>query len=166
MKNSLGMNMFSNNHSSSDISPSNHHAYHQGQHMFPTTVWQTDTKQDLNMNENFTINPVYITPVQSSTICQSSPEHSTNTRTSIGESTLSNDTKSFSSETKRKSPEITIHEKKMRKPRTVYNTLQLQALNKCFYRSQYLALPERAELAAMLSLTQTQVSSFFHRINK
>jgi hypothetical protein len=36
--------------------------------------------------------------------------------------------------------------------------LKLQALNKRFQRTQYLALPERAELAAMLALTQTQVS--------
>uniref|UniRef100_A0A8C2ZPY3 Distal-less homeobox 6a n=1 Tax=Cyclopterus lumpus TaxID=8103 RepID=A0A8C2ZPY3_CYCLU len=37
--------------------------------------------------------------------------------------------------------------KKIRKPRTIYSSLQLQ----------YLALPERAELAASLGLTQTQV---------
>ncbi|KRY43196.1 Homeobox protein Dlx1a [Trichinella spiralis] len=46
--------------------------------------------------------------------------------------------------------------KKMRKPRTIYSSLQLQALNKRFQRTQYLALPERAELAASLGLTQTQ----------
>ena len=48
--------------------------------------------------------------------------------------------------------------KKIRKPRTIYSSLQLQALNKRFQRTQYLALPERAELAASLGLTQTQVS--------
>ena len=47
--------------------------------------------------------------------------------------------------------------KKMRKPRTIYSSLQLQQLNKRFVRTQYLALPERAELAASLGLTQTQV---------
>lgn len=47
--------------------------------------------------------------------------------------------------------------KKMRKPRTIYSSLQLQQLNKRFLRTQYLALPERAELAASLGLTQTQV---------
>ena len=47
--------------------------------------------------------------------------------------------------------------KKMRKPRTIYSSLQLQQLNKRFQRTQYLALPERAELAASLGLTQTQV---------
>ena len=48
--------------------------------------------------------------------------------------------------------------KKIRKPRTIYSSLQLQQLNKRFQRTQYLALPERAELAASLGLTQTQVS--------
>jgi Homeodomain len=49
--------------------------------------------------------------------------------------------------------------KKMRKPRTIYSSLQLQQLNRRFQRTQYLALPERAELAASLGLTQTQVSA-------
>lgn len=47
--------------------------------------------------------------------------------------------------------------RRMRKPRTIYTSLQLQQLNKRFQRTQYLALPERAELAAILGLTQTQV---------
>jgi hypothetical protein len=55
-------------------------------------------------------------------------------------------------------PKMATKGKKIRKPRTIYNPLQLQALNKRFHRTQYLALPERAELAAMLALTQTQVS--------
>lgn len=50
--------------------------------------------------------------------------------------------------------------KKMRKPRTIYSSLQLQQLNRRFQRTQYLALPERAELAASLGLTQTQVSHY------
>lgn len=52
--------------------------------------------------------------------------------------------------------------KKMRKPRTIYSSLQLQQLNRRFQRTQYLALPERAELAASLGLTQTQVSNREH----
>ena len=47
--------------------------------------------------------------------------------------------------------------KKIRKPRTIYSSLQLQALNHRFQQTQYLALPERAELAASLGLTHTQV---------
>lgn len=45
----------------------------------------------------------------------------------------------------------------MRKPRTIYSSLQIQQLERRFQRTQYLALPERAELAATLGLTQTQV---------
>ncbi|DAA18597.1 homeobox protein DLX-4 [Bos taurus] len=47
--------------------------------------------------------------------------------------------------------------KKLRKPRTIYSSLQLQHLNQRFQHTQYLALPERAQLAAQLGLTQTQV---------
>ncbi len=52
--------------------------------------------------------------------------------------------------------------KRIRKPRTIYTSLQLQQLNKRFQRTQYLALPERAELAAILGLTQTQVRNSFN----
>lgn len=54
-------------------------------------------------------------------------------------------------------PKLTLKGKKIRKPRTIYSSMQLQVLNKRFQRTQYLALPERAELAASLGLTQTQV---------
>lgn len=47
--------------------------------------------------------------------------------------------------------------RKLRKPRTIYSSLQLQYLNQRFQHTQYLALPERAQLAAQLGLTQTQV---------
>ncbi|VDO83965.1 unnamed protein product [Schistosoma margrebowiei] len=50
--------------------------------------------------------------------------------------------------------------KKLRKPRTIYSSMQLQQLAKRFHLTQYLSLPERAELAASLGLTQTQFVSF------
>lgn len=40
--------------------------------------------------------------------------------------------------------------------------MQLQQLNKRFQRAQYLALPERAELAHSLGLSQTHVSRFIY----
>lgn len=54
-----------------------------------------------------------------------------------------------------------MKKKKMRKPRTIYSSLQLHELNNRFKQTQYLALPERAELAAHLGLTQTQVKIWF-----
>ena len=51
--------------------------------------------------------------------------------------------------------------KKMRKPRTINSSLQLQELNKPFQQTHYLARPERAELAASLGLTQTQVNFIY-----
>ncbi|XP_006107715.1 homeobox protein DLX-4 [Myotis lucifugus] len=51
--------------------------------------------------------------------------------------------------------------KRLRKPRTTYSSLQLQHLNQRFQHTQYLALPERAQLAAQLGLTQTQVKIWF-----
>ena len=47
--------------------------------------------------------------------------------------------------------------KKIRKPRSIYSSLQIQQLERRFQRTQYLALPERAELAASLGITQTHV---------
>ena len=55
--------------------------------------------------------------------------------------------------------------KKNRKPRTIYTSLQLQQLNSYFQKTQYLSLPERAELAAALGLSQTQVFINPQKIN-
>ena len=48
-----------------------------------------------------------------------------------------------------------------RKPRTIYSSYQLRELNKRFSRAQYLALPDRAELATKLGLSQTQIKIWF-----
>uniref|UniRef100_A0A915CS86 Homeobox domain-containing protein n=1 Tax=Ditylenchus dipsaci TaxID=166011 RepID=A0A915CS86_9BILA len=51
--------------------------------------------------------------------------------------------------------------KKTRKPRTIYSSHQLQQLQRRFTEAQYLALPDRAELANELGLSQTQVKIWF-----
>jgi hypothetical protein len=58
-------------------------------------------------------------------------------------------------------PRLNSKGKRPRKPRTIYTSYQLRELNRRFERTQYLALPERAELAARLGLTQTQVKIWF-----
>jgi len=137
--------------------------YHQHQHMFSTTHFSNDKLQSsptgyptfamhgLNMNVNVTMSPVYVP-----TIPQSSPSVPLKSFYSSDENRTN--TLDLPSQIQSTIPKLTMKAKKIRKPRTIYNTLQLQALNKRFHRTQYLALPERAELAAMLSLTQTQVS--------
>lgn len=52
--------------------------------------------------------------------------------------------------------------KKTRKPRTIYSSTQLAQLQKRFESAQYLALPDRAELASNLGLSQTQISFFWN----
>jgi len=51
--------------------------------------------------------------------------------------------------------------KKVRNPRTIYSSAQIQQLEITFQKTQYLALPERADLASALGLTQTQVKIWF-----
>jgi len=48
-----------------------------------------------------------------------------------------------------------------RKPRTIFTSQQLRELNRAFERTHYLSLPERAELAHALGLTQTQIKIWF-----
>lgn len=77
-------------------------------------------------------------------------------------SLTSNDTVCFPAEKEESEPEIRMvngKPKKVRKPRTIYSSFQLAALQRRFQKTQYLALPERAELAASLGLTQTQVGA-------
>ncbi|CAF0798413.1 unnamed protein product [Rotaria sordida] len=162
--------------------------YHQHQHMFSATHFSNDKLQHsptgypafamhgLNMNVNVTMSPVYV-PTNNLSIPQSSPtvplkpfypsdengtnsleEKSVNSLILNGSETLPGAT---GPPPTLSLPKITAKGKKIRKPRTIYNPLQLQALNKRFHRTQYLALPERAELAAMLALTQTQVKIWF-----
>ncbi|UJR26032.1 hypothetical protein I4U23_007378 [Adineta vaga] len=146
------------------------------------TSYPTFAMHGLNMNVNVTMSPVYV-PSNNLPIPQSSPsipikpfyspdENGTNSleEKSINLAAL-NGNESFQSlplphphpqqQTTLPLPKMATKGKKVRKPRTIYNPLQLQALNKRFHRTQYLALPERAELAAMLALTQTQVKIWF-----
>jgi len=56
-------------------------------------------------------------------------------------------------------PTGTSRDRKVRKPRTIFSSYQLEQLSGRFQRTQYLPLPERAELASSLGLTQTQVGN-------
>merc|ERR1719319_1990661 len=59
-------------------------------------------------------------------------------------------------------PPVRMHNgKKVRNARTIYSAPQIQQLEARFQRTQYLALPERAEIALLLQLTQTQVKIWF-----
>ncbi|XP_045468134.1 homeobox protein B-H1-like [Harmonia axyridis] len=51
--------------------------------------------------------------------------------------------------------------KKQRKARTAFTDLQLQTLEKSFERQKYLSVQDRMELAAKLSLTDTQVKTWY-----
>lgn len=59
-----------------------------------------------------------------------------------------------------KSPSGAIS-KKQRKARTAFTDLQLQTLEKSFERQKYLSVQDRMELAAKLSLTDTQVKTWY-----
>lgn len=172
-----------NNLSSDTSSPP---LYHQHPHMFsaahfsneklqssPTTYPSFAGMHGLNMNVNVTMSPAYL-PANNQ-ISPSVPIKSFYSSDENGSSALEekpnnlamlngNDPLQTPRQQQQASlsmPKLTAKGKKIRKPRTIYNALQLQALNKRFNRTQYLALPERAELAAMLALTQTQVKIWF-----
>ena len=51
--------------------------------------------------------------------------------------------------------------KKARKARTAFTDHQLQTLEKSFERQKYLSVQDRLELAAKLSLTDTQVKTWY-----
>jgi len=51
--------------------------------------------------------------------------------------------------------------KKNRKARTAFSDLQLQTLEKSFERQKYLSVQDRMELASKLSLTDTQVKTWY-----
>ena len=54
-------------------------------------------------------------------------------------------------------PTLVSRDRKVRKPRTIFSSHQLEQLTGSFQRTQYLPLSQRAELATNLGLTQTQV---------
>ncbi|KAI6201193.1 Homeotic protein distal-less [Aphelenchoides besseyi] len=91
--------------------------------------------------------------------------YATNQANSLFYQPASSSPESFGSEPQTKIVEGTeVHfskGKKTRKPRTIYTSQQLQELQKRFETTQYLALPDRAELANMLGLSQTQVKIWF-----
>ena len=53
------------------------------------------------------------------------------------------------------------YSKKQRKARTAFTDNQLQTLESSFERQKYLSVQDRMELAAKLSLTDTQVKTWY-----
>lgn len=87
--------------------------------------------------------------------------HSNHSTGSLAHATLDSTDRDKSTVTENRELRLNGKGKKIRKPRTIYSSLQLQALHQRFQQTQYLALPERADLAAKLGLTQTQVKIWF-----
>lgn len=58
-------------------------------------------------------------------------------------------------------PASSPQSKKQRKARTAFTDNQLQTLEKSFERQKYLSVQDRMELAAKLSLTDTQVKTWY-----
>ncbi|CAA9999399.1 unnamed protein product [Nesidiocoris tenuis] len=56
--------------------------------------------------------------------------------------------------------------KKQRKARTAFTDHQLQTLEKSFERQKYLSVQDRMELAAKLSLSDTQVKTWYQNRRK
>ncbi|CAF0725510.1 unnamed protein product [Didymodactylos carnosus] len=166
----------------SSSSPTYHSSYHHhfsstaaySSNSSPFTIPGDSTKNNLNyshpfpvvpalnMNVNVTMSPLY--PSSSTSQCTNTasmkPYYSMQNSIIDGyftEKLMNGNNDPLSSGHQK----MTQKGKKIRKPRTIYSSLQLQQLNKRFQRTQYLALPERAELAASLGLTQTQVKIWF-----
>ena len=55
----------------------------------------------------------------------------------------------------------TAAQRKQRKARTAFTDNQLQTLESSFERQKYLSVQDRMELAAKLSLTDTQVKTWY-----
>ena len=58
-------------------------------------------------------------------------------------------------------PSPTSCSRKQRKARTAFTDHQLQTLEKSFERQKYLSVQDRLELAAKLTLTDTQVKTWY-----
>jgi hypothetical protein len=71
------------------------------------------------------------------------------------------DDESCSSSAKGDGSGLGMKTKKPRKARTAFTDHQLSCLEKSFERQKYLSVQDRMELAAKLSLTDTQVKTWY-----